>query len=77
MQKLQILFPNPVMARLRAVAEAEDRPVSELIRRAVERFLDLKPPTRVQKPLIPTFKGGQILVSAEDLKKAIYESESL
>ena len=42
-QKLQILFPNPLMGRVSAVATEEDRPVSEVIRRAVERFLEMKP----------------------------------
>jgi len=76
MQKMQILFPDPVMVRLRSVAAEEDRPVSELIRRAVERFLELKPPAKSHKPPLPTFKGGHILVSSENLKKVIYESES-
>jgi len=38
MQKIQISFPNSLMGRVRAVAAEEDRPVSEIIRRAVERF---------------------------------------
>jgi hypothetical protein len=29
MQKIQILFPNPLMCRVSAVAAEEDRPVSE------------------------------------------------
>ena len=44
MQKMQILFPDPLMGKLRAVAAEEDRPVSELIRRAVEKFLEMKIP---------------------------------
>jgi hypothetical protein len=42
MQKMQILFPNPLIAKLREVAEQEDRPVSELIRRAVEGWKGLE-----------------------------------
>lgn len=76
MQKMQILFPNPMMAKLKAVAEGEDRPVSELIRRAVERFLDMKP-SNPKKIEIPTFKGGEILVSAADLKQVIYDDDAL
>lgn len=77
MQKIQILFPNPLMGRVRAVAEEEDRPVSEIIRRAVERFLEMRPEKPVQHRQVPTFRGGEILVSAEYLKEAIYDDESL
>ncbi|MFZ0436020.1 MAG: ribbon-helix-helix protein, CopG family [Chthoniobacterales bacterium] len=77
MQKMQILFPNPLMGKLRAVAAEEDRPVSELIRRAVEKFLEMKPEKPRQLRELPTFHGGKILVSAENLKDAIYDDESL
>lgn len=77
MQKMQILFPNPLIGKLRAVAAEEDRPVSELIRRAVEKFLEMKPEKPRQQRELPTFRGGKILVSAENLKDAIYDDESL
>ena len=75
MQKIQILFPNPLMGRVRAVAAEEDRPVSEIIRRAVERFLEMKPIKQSQNPNLPTFRGGVILVSPENLKEEIYSDE--
>lgn len=77
MQKIQILFPNPLMGRVRAVAAEEDRPVSEVIRRAVERFLEMRPEQSRPHREIPTFRGGQILVSAERLKDVIYDDEHL
>jgi metal-responsive CopG/Arc/MetJ family transcriptional regulator len=77
MQKMQILFPDPLMGKLRAVAAEEDRPVSELIRRAVEKFLEMKPAKMRPSKELPTFRGGKILVSAENLKDAIYDDESL
>lgn len=77
MQKIQILFPNPLMRKLRAAASEEDRPVSELIRRAVEMFLEMKPEKPRQHQELPTFRGGQILVSAENLKDVLYDDESL
>jgi len=77
MQKMQILFPNPLMGRVRAVAAEEDRPVSEVIRRAVERFLEMRPEKPIQPRSLPTFRGGKILVSAENLKEALYDDESL
>lgn len=77
MQKIQILFPSPLMSRVRSIAAEEDRPVSEIIRRAVERFLEMRPEKPIQRPRLPTFRGGKILVSAEYLKEAIYDDESL
>jgi len=77
MQKIQILFPSPLMSRVRSIAAEEDRPVSEIIRRAVERFLEMRPEKPIQHRQMPTFRGGKILVSAECLKEAIYDDESL
>jgi Arc/MetJ-type ribon-helix-helix transcriptional regulator len=77
MQKIQILFPSPLLDRLRAVATEEDRPVSEVIRRAVERFLETRPEKSHQHRSLPTFRGGKILVPAERLKDAIYDDEPL
>jgi phage gpG-like protein len=77
MQKIQILFPNPLMVRVRAVAAEEDRPVSEIIRRAVERFLEMKPKKPSQNRQLPTCRGGKILVSAENLKDTLYHDESV
>ena len=77
MQKIQILFPTPLMGRVRAMASEEDRPVSEVIRRAVERFLDMKSENPIRHRQLPTFRGGKILVSPEHLKEAIYDDESL
>jgi hypothetical protein len=77
MQKIQILFPNPLMGRVRAVAAEEDRPVREIIRRAVERFLEMKPKKPSQNRQLPTCRGGKILVSAENLKDALYHDESV
>ena len=77
MQKIQILFPNPLMQRVRAVASEEDRPVSEVVRRAVERFLDMRSGKIAQHRQLPTFRGGKILVSPADLKEALYDDEPL
>jgi hypothetical protein len=77
MQKMQILFPDPLMGKLRAIAAEEDRPVSELIRRAVEMFLEMKPEKMRPPKELPTFRGGRIMVSAENLKDVLYDDESL
>lgn len=77
MQKLQILFPKPVLARLRAQARLEDRPVSEIVRRAVERHLDqFSDPRAKRVPFkIQQFHGGEMLVSAERMKDVLYADD--
>lgn len=78
MQKIQILFPDPMMRRLRGVARREDRPVSEVVRRAVERLLDQTPESEGEpgeQPRFPTFRGGKVLVAAADMKALIYEDD--
>jgi len=73
MQKIQILFPDPVMARLRAVARQQDRPVSELVRRAVDRLLEQVPALPPQQPArFPTFHGGGVLADAGRLKDVLH-----
>ena len=77
MQKMQILFPEPLLQRLRGVAEDEDRPASEVVRRAVEKFLEMRPDKQKAVRRLPTFHGGEILVSAGDLKANVYSDEPL
>jgi hypothetical protein len=77
MQKMQILFPEPLLQKVRILAEHEDRPVSEVIRRAVEKFLEMKPAKDGPGRLLPTFRGGKIMVSAGDLKGNLYPDEPL
>ena len=73
MQKIQILFPDPVMKRLRDVARRQDRPVSELVRRAVDRLLEQVPAVQPQQPArFPTFHGGGVLVEAGRLKDVLH-----
>lgn len=73
MQKIQILFPDPVMERLRAVARQQDRPVSELVRRAVDRLLEQMPTLPLKQPArFPTFHGGGVLVDADRLKDVLH-----
>jgi hypothetical protein len=75
MQKIQVLFPEPQMRRLRAVAQREDRSLSELIRRATERWLDSTPANvedTERHPPIPVFHGGAVLTHAEHLRDKSY-----
>ena len=76
MQKVQVLFPDPVIERFLAVALAQDRPVSELVRRAVDRMLEQCPVLPPSKPpRFPTFHGGDVLVAPDRLREAIHETQ--
>jgi ribbon-helix-helix CopG family protein len=76
MQKIQILFPDPVMTRLRRLARLLDRPVSEIIRRAVDESLARNPEPKGTDRRIPSFQGGKIFCSAEKLRDTLYEEDS-
>lgn len=73
MQKIQILFPDPLMERMRGVATRLDIPVSEIVRRATERWLERIPESPRQIPKIPIIDAGLCLVPAEDMREAFYE----
>ena len=75
MQKIQILFPDPTMAQLRRLARLQDRSVSEIIRRAVEESLARSPEPNKTQRQIPSFRGGKILCSAEDLRETLYRED--
>lgn len=72
MQKIQVLFPEPQMRRLREAAAREDRPISELIRRATESYLDKLPGSGAEPRDIPVFDGGETLVPAEQMRDVAY-----
>ena len=70
MQKLQILFPEPQLSRLRRIAGGQDRPVSELVRSAVDLWLERHEgweETAVQEAP-PSYQCGSILAKPEDLR---------
>jgi predicted DNA-binding protein len=76
MQKIQILFPDPLMARLRKLARLQDRPVSEIVRRAVEETLAKSSELTGAERKIPVFRGGKMLCSAEELRDVLYRDDS-
>lgn len=78
MQKIQILFPDPLMRRVRELAELEDRPLSEVVRRAVERFAEQSPIAgrpESSPPKLPTFRGGRMLADAGKMKQLLYTGD--
>jgi hypothetical protein len=74
MRKVQILFPEPQLRRLREAARREDRPLSEIVRRAAEAYLERLPVGREKSraPGVPVFDGGKTLVGPEDLRRLAY-----
>lgn len=73
MQKLQILFPDPLMRKMRRVAGQVDLPVSEVVRRATEQWLERFPDGAGKIKTVPLIDAGRCLVAAENMREAIYE----
>jgi len=73
-KKIQVLFPEPMLDRLKSIAEADDRPLSEVVRRSVEFWLERMPPPekRVEKKNFPFFDGGEVRVDSKRMREAIY-----
>ena len=74
MQRMQLLFPDEMLARLKEVSREEERPVSEVIRRSIEEFFMRYPKGKKRKITLDQLAGhlGEIKVSAADLKDVIY-----
>jgi hypothetical protein len=71
MEKIQVLFPEPQLNRLRRLAKAEDRPVSDLVRSAVEFWLARYGSSTASeiRETPPVYNCGKILTSSKDLRK--------
>jgi hypothetical protein len=63
------------MNRLRKLARIQDRPVSEIVRRAVEEALAKSPEPTGGERNIPSFRGGKMLCSAAELRDTLYREE--
>ena len=71
---MQILFPDPMMRRIRELAEREDVSVSDFIRRAAWFWIDRYPEELPEKKLeIPIVDAGPCLLNSEEMKQALYE----
>lgn len=78
MEKMQILFPEPQLARLRRIAGIQDRPVSELVRSAVDFWLSRYGGTDdssvAESP--PVYGCGRNLTEAAALRDKAYEGRN-
>jgi len=79
MQRMQLLFPDEMMARLKEVSRQEERPVSEVIRRSIEEFFMRYPKGSQRKISVEQLAGhlGEIKVVAGDLRKVLYEDDRI
>jgi len=69
MDKPQILFPEPQLRRLRRLARRQDRPVSELVRSAVDLWLGRHEiDGEVVREEAPRYHCGTILADSSDLR---------
>lgn len=73
MQKIQILFPDPLMKRMRNLAARINLPVSEIVRRATEQWLDRVPEAPRPNLKVPTVDVGKCLVSSQEMRDTFYE----
>lgn len=80
MQKVQVPFPDAMMRVLRKISEAEERPLSEIVRRAVDEHLSRRPAGNRKathgRARFPVFRGGRVLVSADRLKEVVHEDDA-
>jgi hypothetical protein len=67
-----------MLRRLRELAKKEDRPVSEIIRKAVDAWIEkTEPPVdRQQKKRIPAFHGGRITARVENLRDIAHQDRT-
>ncbi|MFM7180961.1 MAG: hypothetical protein ACKO2G_05800 [Verrucomicrobiales bacterium] len=63
------------MRRLREAAKAADRPMSEIVRRVTEDWLDGQPAGSLADPSIPVFNLGLRVSDTETLKDLAYIRE--
>lgn len=74
MQKMQILFSEPLMKKLKGVAKRLDIPVSEVVRRATDRWLEKFPESPSENNnKVPVIHAGRCLIDAQDMRDSIYE----
>lgn len=62
-----------MMRRLREVAEREDIPLSEIIRKATALWLERLPKHEIATKRVPVIDAGRCLLDADAMKEALHE----
>ena len=73
MQKMQILFPDPMMKQMRELAAREDVSVSDLVRKATQSWMERFPVNNPTRRQVPVIDAGRCLLDSDELKEALYE----
>ncbi len=78
MERLQILFPKPQLNKLKRIAKQKDRPVSELVRSAVEFWLSRYGADIVDNvyEAAPIYHCGKILANADNFRDIANEDRN-
>jgi len=61
------------MKRMRETAQRLDIPVSEIVRRATDIWLERFPEKPSQQVQVPVIRAGACLIDAQDMRESIYE----
>jgi predicted transcriptional regulator len=69
-QSLTIRLPGPLRAELEQISAAESKPVSDLVRESIQRYITLYTFRRLRKTTMP-FAEAQGLLTDEDVFKSI------
>ena len=73
---MQILFPEPQLARLRNLAKRQDRPVSEIVRAAVDSWLGMHEyDGDAAAEEAPVYRCGEVRVRVDSLRDMAYSED--
>ncbi|MFK7911535.1 MAG: hypothetical protein AB8F34_13190 [Akkermansiaceae bacterium] len=67
------MFPEPLMKRMKKVARRLDIPVSEVVRRATDRWLERFPEQPNDRKKVPIIQAGKCHIGSDDMREAAYE----
>lgn len=76
MQRMQLLFPDPMMERLKTLAREQERSVSEIVRRSIEEFLK-RCPAEDSKMKVEEIAAdlGKIRIKSDTMREVLYGDE--
>lgn len=76
MQKMQVFFPEPQLKKLRQLSKQKDRPVSELIRLAVDYWLEKQGEQQdlSVKETPPEFSCGNVRIPSDGFREMAYDT---
>jgi hypothetical protein len=78
MKRMQLLFPDSMVNRLKEAALEEERPVSEVVRRCIETYFQHYPRKPRRKLQVAQLADdlGDIQISAKEMREALYDDQA-